>query len=131
MVYSLLDGYVLVTISRVGKISTAISLNSDATIPAFARANVSNIAVMATNALENLPRAHYLPSPTHFLFQTRSSYASSASYQILALRIQYAMRRKNAKNRIMKMMKAKAAKHDAELGLEVEVGAEAGKVARR
>ena len=41
------------------------------------------------------------------------------------------MRRKNAKNRIVKMMKAKAARHDAELGLEAEVGAEASKVARR
>ena len=85
IVYSLLDGYVLATTSRVGKISTAISLKSDAIIPAFARANVSNMAMMATIALENLPDTHYLPSPTHFLFQIRNSYASSASYQILTL----------------------------------------------
>ena len=31
----------------------------------------------------------------------------------------------------MKTMKAKAAKHDGEFGLEAEVGAEASKVARR
>ena len=83
LVYSLLDGYVLVIVSRAGKISTAISLNSNAIIPAFARANVSNMAMMVINALKNLPGTHYLPSPTHFLFQTRSSYASNASYKFL------------------------------------------------